>query len=104
MMTNEHKSQHLTPKGRSVFRDLFPEDEAAGLEIRSVLLMGLSRWLRDCGMTQTTAAGVLGITQARVSEIKNGKINQFTVDMLVTLASRAGLHPRMQLDTEVQVQ
>jgi predicted XRE-type DNA-binding protein len=102
MMTNEHKAQHVTPKGRSVFRDLFPEDEAAELEIRSVLLMGLSHWLRDCGMTQTAAAGVLGVTQARVSEIKHGKINQFSLDMLVKLASRAGLHPRMQLDVEVQ--
>ena len=100
MNTNEHKAQHITPKGRSVFRDLFPEDAAEELEIRSVLLMGLSNWLRDCGMTQTAAAKVLGITQARVSEIKHGKINQFSVDLLVKLASRAGLHPRMQLDIE----
>lgn len=49
-------------------------------------------------MTQTAVAKKLGVTQARVSDIKNGKINQFSVDKLVKLASRAGLHPRMQLD------
>ena len=98
MNTNEHTAQHVTPKSRNVFYDLFPEDEAAELEIRSVLLVGLNNWLRDCGMTQTAAAKVLGITQARVSDIKHGKINQLSVDMLVKLASRAGLHPRMQLD------
>ena len=98
MTTNKHKAQHVTPKGRSVFRDLFPEDEAVELEVRSALLIGLSNWLRDCGMTQTAAAKVLGVTQARISDIKNGKINQFSVDMLVKLASRAGLHPRIQLD------
>ena len=98
MTINKDKARHTTPKGRSVFKDLFPEDEAAELEIRSVLMMGLAHWLRDCGMTQTAAAKMLGVTQARVSEIKNGKINQFSVDMLVKMASRAGLHPRMQLD------
>ncbi|MGS0740440.1 helix-turn-helix domain-containing protein [Glaciimonas sp. GG7] len=97
MTTYAHKVQHITPEGRSVFHDLFPEDEAAECEIRSVLLMGLSSWLRDCGMTQNAAAKVLGITQARVSEIKNGKINQFSLDLLVRLASRAGLHPQMRL-------
>jgi predicted XRE-type DNA-binding protein len=35
----------------------------------------------------------LGITQARVSEIKNGKINRFSLSMLVRLAGRAGLRP-----------
>jgi predicted XRE-type DNA-binding protein len=98
MTTNKDKVKHITPKGRSVFRDLFPEDEAEELEIRSVLLMGLANWVRDCGITQTAAAQKLGVTQARVSDIKNGKINQFSVDMLVKLASRAGLHPRVQLD------
>jgi predicted XRE-type DNA-binding protein len=86
MTTNKHKVQHVTT------------DEAAELEVRSVLLMGLASWLRDCGKTQNEAAKVLGVTQARVSEIKNGKVNQFSVDMLVKLASRAGLHPRIQLD------
>jgi predicted XRE-type DNA-binding protein len=98
MSTNKNKVLHVTPKGKNVFRDLFPEDEAAELEIRSTLLMGLANWLRDCGMTQTEAAAMLGVTQARISDIKNGKINQFSVDMLVKLASRAGLHPRIQLD------
>lgn len=97
MTTSEHKAQHVTPKGQSVFHDLFSEDEAAELEIRAVLLMGLSNWLRDCGMTQSAAATVLGITQARVSEIKHGKINQFSLDKLVRLASRAGLNPQMKL-------
>jgi predicted XRE-type DNA-binding protein len=43
------------------------------------------------------AAEKRGVSQARISEIKNGKISRFTIDKLVTLATRAGLHPRMQL-------
>jgi predicted XRE-type DNA-binding protein len=86
-----------TTSGKSVFYDLFSESEAAELEMRSVLLNGLTAWLRDSGMTQTAAAKTLGITQARVSDIKRGKINQFSLDLLVKLAARAGLHPRMEL-------
>ncbi len=47
MNANEHEAQHVTPAGRSVIEDLFPPDEAAELEVRAVLLNGLSRWLQD---------------------------------------------------------
>ena len=98
MNTNEHQAQHVTPAGRSVFEDLFPPDEVAELEIRAVLLNGLSHWLQDSNNTETTAAQVLGINQARLAEIKQGEISQFSLDMLVRLASRAGLHPRLELN------
>jgi len=48
-------------------------------------------------LTQIEAARRLGITQARVSEIKNGKINRFSLSMLVRLAGRAGLRPDIRL-------
>jgi predicted XRE-type DNA-binding protein len=89
-------TEHTT-SGKSVFYDLFSESEAAELEMRAVLLNGLTAWLRDSSMTQAAAAEVLGTTQARVSDIKRGKINQFSLDLLVKLAARAGLHPRMEL-------
>ena len=97
MNTNEHEAQHVTPAGRSVFEDLFPPDEAAELEIRAVLLNGLSHWLQDSNNAEATAAQVLGINQARLAEIKQGEISQFSLDMLVRLASRAGLRPRLEL-------
>jgi predicted XRE-type DNA-binding protein len=92
-----HSARHVTPAGRSVFRDLFPKAEAEELEIRSVLLIGLERWLSASEMTQTEAAKVLGVTQARISDITRGKINQFSLDLLVRLAARAGLRPTLKL-------
>jgi predicted XRE-type DNA-binding protein len=94
---SDHAPRHVTPTGRSVFRDLFPKAEAEELEIRSVLLIGLDRWLATTGMTQTEAAKVLGVTQARISDIRRGKINQFSLDLLVRLAARAGLRPTLKL-------
>jgi predicted XRE-type DNA-binding protein len=35
------------------------------------------------------AAKVLGVTQAPVSDLKRGKINRFSIDLLVRLAARA---------------
>jgi predicted XRE-type DNA-binding protein len=92
-----HGPRHTTPAGQSVFRDLFPKAEAEELEIRAVLLMGLERWLSTSAMTQTEAAKVLGVTQARISDIRRGKINQFSLDLLVRLAARAGLRPTLKL-------
>lgn len=84
-------------KVRSVFHDLYPADQAAEMEMRSLLLQGLSQWLADSGMTQTEAAKVLGVTQARISDLKRGKISLFSLDLLVRLAARAGLQPQLQL-------
>ena len=84
-------------KTRSVFHDLYPEDQAAEMEMRSLLMIGLARWLEGSGMTQIEAAKDLGITQARVSDIKRGKISQFSLDLLVRLAARAGLQPKLNL-------
>jgi len=82
---------------RSAFRDLMSTDQAAEMEIRSTLLMGLEQWLAASGLTQTAAAQALGVTQARVSDIKRGKINRFSLDLLVRLAARAGLRPTLRL-------
>jgi predicted XRE-type DNA-binding protein len=99
VLDDEHGPRHVTAAGRSVFHDLFPNAEADELVMRSTLLMGLERWLKESGLTQTKAAKALGITQARVSGIKRGKIGQFSLDMLVRLASRAGLKPKVSLVT-----
>lgn len=87
---------HVT-KG-SVFDDpaLFPPDCGAELKMRAQLLRGLEAWLKTAG-TQAAAAKVLRVTQARVSDIKRGKIDKFSLDLLVRLAARAGLHPQLKM-------
>lgn len=82
---------------RGVFFDLFDPDEAAELTMRAKLLHGLQSWLAVSDLTQTAAAKELGLTQARVSDIKRGNIDSFSLDLLVRLAERAGLHPTLRL-------
>jgi predicted XRE-type DNA-binding protein len=94
---SEHGCRHVTPTGRSVFYDLFAAERAAEMGMRSQLFMALEHWLEKSSMTQAEAAKVLGVTQARVSDLKRGKINRFSMDLLVRLAARAGLKPKLKL-------
>ena len=82
---------------RSVFQDLYPEDRAAEMEMHSLLLQGLGSLLAGSGMTQAEVAKILAVSLARVSDIKRGKISSFSLDLLVRLATRAGLNPKLKL-------
>ncbi len=97
VLRDEHGPGDVTPAGRSVFYDLFPRDKADELVMRATLLSGLDRWFKKSKLTRAQAAKALRITQARISDIKRGKIGQFRLDMLVRLASRAGLEPKRKL-------
>jgi predicted XRE-type DNA-binding protein len=94
---SEDGPRHVTPAGHSVFYDICSAEKAAEMEMRAQLLIGLEHWLEKGGMTQAEAATVLGVTQARVSDLKRGKINRFSMDLLVRLAARAGLKPKLKL-------
>jgi predicted XRE-type DNA-binding protein len=76
----------------NVFRDLgFPTEEAENLRIRSELMARLARVIEERDLTQAEVARVLGVTQPRVSDLVRGKIDLFSIDMLVNLLAKAGL-------------
>lgn len=81
----------------TLYRDLYSPDAGTEMEMRSLLVTGLTDWLGKSGMTQAEAADVLGVTQARVSDLKRGKISGFSLGFLVRLATKAGLRPKMRL-------
>lgn len=75
----------------NVFADLgFPAEEAVLLAMRAELMARCRETIEREGWTQTEAAAHLGITQSRVSDLMRGKRDKFSLDMLVTLATRAG--------------
>jgi len=47
--------------------------------------------LSDVADSQKEAATILKTTQPRISALKQGKINEFRIDMLVDFALRLGL-------------
>jgi predicted XRE-type DNA-binding protein len=97
-MTRKSAIRHSTPTNRSVFRDLgFDEAEAKVLEMRADLMAALREHIKERGWTQSKAAKELGITQPRVSALVKGVWRDFSADMLLVLAARAGLRPTPRL-------
>lgn len=75
----------------NVFTDLgFSPEEATLLAMRAELMAQICETISERGWTQIEAAEHLGIGQSRVSDLVRGKRDKFSLDMLVTLATRAG--------------
>ena len=76
----------------NVFRDLgFRPAEAASLAARSRLMLALREHIRRSKWTQSQAARVMGVTQPRISNLVQGRIDRFSVDCLIGLLQRCGL-------------
>jgi predicted XRE-type DNA-binding protein len=58
----------------NVFTDLgYSLDEAAILQMRADLMADLRKFIKGRKLAQAKAATILGISQARVSDLKTGK-------------------------------
>lgn len=88
----------ITRGSGNVFIDLgFDPAEAEIMALRAEVMIRIEQHLKAQGWTQLEAARRLGITQPRVSKLIRGVWQDFSLDMLLTLAARAGLHPRLKL-------
>lgn len=88
------------PSSGNVFIDLgYPEGEAAVLALRADLMGRLRLLVQEEGWTQAQAAQRFGIAQSRVSDLVRGKWDKFSLDMLITLAARAGRKVELALHT-----
>ena len=63
---------------------------AQNLKIRSELMIQLEREILDRGLTQQQAAELLEVSQPRISDLVKGKIEKFSIDMLVNMLAAFG--------------
>ncbi len=76
----------------NVFIDLgYSPDEAAILQMRADLMADLRKFIKAKRLTQAKAAEILGVSQSRVSDLIRGKWERFSLEMLITLATKAGI-------------
>jgi predicted XRE-type DNA-binding protein len=61
------------------------------MTMRSNVMIAIKDQVRGWNRTQARAARRLGITQPRLNDLLQGKIDKFSLDTLMTLATRAGL-------------
>jgi predicted XRE-type DNA-binding protein len=79
----------------NVFADLgFPPEEATLLAMRASLMNRLREIIDERGWTQAEAA-LRRVGPSRISDLKRGKWDRFSLDVLVTLARRAGKAPEL---------
>lgn len=71
--------------------------EAENMKLRSRLMIAVRDYIEREGLSQTQAAKLFGVTQPRISDLVRGKIDLFSIDMLVNMASAAGLHIDMKI-------
>ncbi|SOD04191.1 Predicted DNA-binding protein, contains XRE-type HTH domain [bacterium JGI 053] len=74
--------------------------DAAEAYARSQLMDHITLLLRERGLTQVQAAGLLGTTQPVVSDLMNGKLSKFSIERLFSFLEALGhdveivVHPR----------
>jgi predicted XRE-type DNA-binding protein len=71
--------------------------QAASMRAKAALMMELERSIQMRGMTQAEAAKLFGVTQPRISDLMRGKIELFSLDTLLDMATTAGLNPVIKL-------
>ena len=77
--------------GITLFSDLgFGDEEALNLKVRSDLMIELSQWIENRGLTQSEAAKLFQVTQPRISDLVRGRIERFSVDSLIAMLGHAG--------------
>ena len=88
----------ITESSGNVFTDLgYSPDEAAILQMRADLMADLRKLIKTKKITQTEAAKIFGVSQSRVSDLITGKWEKFSLEMLITLATKAGKHVTLKI-------
>jgi len=90
-------SEAVVNSSGNVFIDLgYSPDEAAILQMRADLMADLRKFIKAKRLTQAKAAEILGVSQSRISDLIRGKWERFSLEMLITLATRAGMHVKLK--------
>ncbi len=83
----------VTKSSGNIFIDLgYSPGEAAVLQMRADLMADLRKFIKARKLTQAKAAEIFGVSQSRISDLTRGKWERFSLEMLITLATRAGMH------------
>ncbi len=88
-MASKNKTGATTQGSGNVFADLglaHPEQEL----LKANLTLKIYRLIKDRGLTQTEAAGVLGVKQPQVSALMRNRAGNFSVGRLIEFLTALG--------------
>ena len=77
-------------------------EQAENMNLRAELMTQIRDYVEGLSMTQQAAAKSLGLTQPRLNDLLRGRLDKFSLDMLVNVLARAGKHVKVTIsDQEV---
>lgn len=77
------------------------DPEIANVLARSELLLAVAETIKKRGWTQSQAAQFLGVGQPRISNLMQGRVDRFTVDMLMMWLHKLGKHASVSVQNGV---
>jgi len=72
-------------------------ETASKMAMKMDLSIMLSNLIKEKGWTQVEAAETLGIKQSRISDLKNAKIEKFTIDAMFDMLDSLGFKAQMSM-------
>ena len=70
---------------------------AANMKARAEMMIAIRETVAAWKITQAAAAKRIGLTQPRMNDLLRGRIDKFSLDALINLATRAGLSVRVEV-------
>jgi predicted XRE-type DNA-binding protein len=67
------------------------EYELISYELKAKMMIAIRDLIESKGWSQKDSAERLGVTQPRISNLVNGKIDKFSLDMLIGMLSKLGV-------------
>lgn len=71
--------------------------QAANMKARAEMMIAIRETVAAWELTQAATAKRLGLTQPRMNDLLRGRINKFSLDALINLATAAGLVVRVEV-------
>ena len=72
-------------------------EQAENMKLRSKLMRAIIDFMEGEELSQAEAAKLMAVTQPRISDLVRGKIDLFSIDMLVNMLSAAGLNVDLKI-------
>lgn len=86
----------------NVFEDVgFEKQEAKKLQFKSYLMVSLMKYVKNCGLTQVEAAKRFAVTQSRMSNLMNHRIDLFSTEMLLDMMERVGFRIYEKIEVDI---
>jgi predicted XRE-type DNA-binding protein len=81
----------------SIWDAIADPKEAENMKLRAKLMRAIIIRIEKKKLSQAAAAKLMGVTQPRISDLVRGKVDLFSIDTLITMASAVGLHVDLKI-------